>query len=96
MEPLKQFGTIHSHTEVTTTVVTPERTYVQQGHAQEALRSLFGLIMATSGCPLMLPFKYMARYHLPFSTIEETISRITSTYLLRQLLTNSGPDQAIG
>ena len=29
-------------------------------------------------------FKPMARFHLPFSTIEETVFRSTSVYLLRQ------------
>jgi hypothetical protein len=84
VNPVQRFSGLVSHTRVTATVVTPERTYMKQVDVQDALRSLFGLIMATSGCPSMQPFKYMARYHLPFSSIEETISRITSTYLLRQ------------
>ncbi len=63
---------------------------MKRSDVQDALRSLFGLIMATSGCPSMSPFRYMARYHLPFSTLEETISRITSTYLLRQLFKYPG------
>ncbi len=86
--PVQRFSALVSHTPVTATVVTPERTYVKKVDAQEALRSLFGLIMATSGCPTMKPFRYMARYHLPFSSLEETISRITSTYLLRQMYTH--------
>lgn len=84
VNPVQRFSGLVSHTRVTTTVVTPERTYSKEVDVQDALRSLFGLIMATSGCPSMQPFKYMARYHLPFSSIEETIYRITSTYLLRQ------------
>jgi hypothetical protein len=82
--PVQRFSALVSHAPVTATVTTPERTYVKKVDAQEALRSLFGLIMATSGCPTMKPFRYMARYHLPFSSLEETIARITSTYLLRQ------------
>ena len=85
-EPVRLFGEFPSHTPTITTVITPERTYTKQSDLQEGLRSLFGLIMATSGCPVTKPFKYMARYHLPFSSVEETITRITSTYLMRQLL----------
>jgi len=40
--------------------------------------------MATSGCPHMDFLKPMARYHLPFSTAEETIVRTSSLYLLTQ------------
>jgi hypothetical protein len=43
-----------------------------------------GLVMATSGCPHMAFFKPMARFHLPFSSSEETIYRATSMYLLAQ------------
>jgi hypothetical protein len=87
---VRQFGGLLSHTPTVTTVVTPERTYVKKVDVQDALRSLFGLIMATSGCPLMQPFRYMARYHLPFASLEETVSRITSTYLMRQLFRHPG------
>lgn len=82
--PIHRFRSMVSHTRVTATVVTPARTYVKQADAQEAIRSLFGLIMATSGCPSMHPFKFMARHHLPFSTVEETVSRVLTTYLLGQ------------
>ncbi len=90
VEPIQKFNGLLSHTRAVTTVVTPERSYVKECDVQDALRSLFGLIMATSGSPLMQPFKYMARYHLPFSTLEETIYRITSTYLMGQLLDGMG------
>lgn len=63
---------------------TPERIYQKKTSLMEGLSSLLGLVMATSNCPVMLPFRPMARFHLPFSTIEETIVRTTSMYLLRQ------------
>jgi hypothetical protein len=87
-----RFSGLVSHSRVIATVTTPERSYVKEVDMQEATRSLFGLIMATSGCPSMQPFRFMARYHLPFSTIEETIARIVSTYLLRQMFTNPQTD----
>ena len=64
--------------------ITPERIYQKRTSLMEGLSSLLGLVMATSNCPVMFPFKPMARFHLPFSTIEETIARTTSMYLLRQ------------
>lgn len=63
---------------------TPERIYQKKTSLMEGLSSLLGLVMATSNCPIMFPFKPMARFHLPFSTIEETIVRTTSMYFLRQ------------
>lgn len=63
---------------------TPERTYCKESSIQEGLFSIFGIIMATSDCPIMNVFKPMARFHLPFSTLAETVLRSTSIYLLRQ------------
>jgi hypothetical protein len=40
--------------------------------------------MATSDCPIMEFLKPMARFHLPFSTIDETTVRTASMYLLAQ------------
>ena len=64
--------------------ITAERTYERKTAIQEGLFSMFGIIMATSNCPIMNFFKPMARFHLPFSTVEETIFRSSSIYLLRQ------------
>jgi hypothetical protein len=63
---------------------TPERTYVKKTSIMEGLSSIFGIIMATSNCPVMEVFKPMARFHLPFCTVQETVMRSTSMYLLRQ------------
>jgi hypothetical protein len=40
--------------------------------------------MATSGCPVLDFLKPMARFHLPFANMEETMVRSISFYLLRQ------------
>ena len=40
--------------------------------------------MATSGCPSMEILKPLARFHLPFATVEETLFRSVSAYMLRQ------------
>ncbi len=70
--------------EATVTVTTEERTYVKQLPLQRGIFGIFGLVMATSSCPYMDFLKPMARFHLPFSTAEETIVRSVSMYLLRQ------------
>lgn len=45
-----------------------------------------GLIMATSGCPVLDKFKPMAFTHLPFSNEVETIFRAVSMYLTAQYM----------
>lgn len=64
--------------------VTPERTYMKDTRIQEGLYSILGIVMATSDCPVMSFYKPMARFHLPFSTSEETLFRSASVYLLQQ------------
>jgi len=62
---------------------TQERTYLKKTSITEGITSLFGIIMATSDCPILDFLKPMARFHLPFSTAEETTVRATSLFLLR-------------
>ena len=81
VERLDGVQTFHK---VTVQVVTEERIYAQRTEAQIAISSLLGLLLATSGCPHTAFFKPLARFHLPFSTIEETLHRATSSYLLGQ------------
>ena len=75
-----------SYKKATVFVETPNRTYAKNASVQEGLFSIFGAIMATSGCPHMDFLKPMARFHLPFASAEETIFRTASTYLLRVYL----------
>lgn len=63
-------------------VVTPEREYVKHATLEEGVRSLMGLIMATSACPILAQLKPNARYHLPFASQDEFIARSTAMYLL--------------
>jgi hypothetical protein len=74
---------------------TPERTYVKKTSIMAGLSSILGIIMATSDCPIMEFLKPMARFHLPFATVEETMVRSISIYLLRQYFVhknNIAPD----
>lgn len=73
-----------SCTEATIRVTTEERTYLKGVPLQRGIFSVFGLVMATSACPHLEFLRPMARFHLPFSTAEETIVRSVSMHLLRQ------------
>lgn len=78
-----------SFTKVKVTVTTAERAYIKETDVQTGLYGIMGLIMATSGCPMMNVLKPMARFHLPFSTVDETIMRSVSFYLMRQYFEHS-------
>jgi len=65
-------------------VQTEERVYSKNCATQEGLRSLFGVIMATSGCPHLDWLRPLARYHLPFADVDETLFRVLSLQLLYQ------------
>jgi len=79
-----QFAAIQSYTKARIEVVTPERTYVKDSDVQTGLRSLLGLVMATSGCPILSQFRGLAQSHVPFATMEETLFRTVGAYLLKQ------------
>lgn len=70
--------TVHAH------VVSREREYSKKTSLQNVLSSVIGLYMVTSGCPVMSILKPMARHHLPFASLDETIYRSMSSYLLQQ------------
>lgn len=78
------FAMDKSITEADITVTTEQRQYFKHAQLQEGLQSIFGLIMATSGCPHLDFLRPMARFHLPFSSTTETIMRSISFYLMEQ------------
>lgn len=75
---------------VTVRVEGPERTYVRTTDMQTGLQSLIGLVMGSSACPALRWFRWLSYTHLPFASMEETVSRITGYYLLRQYLRDKG------
>jgi hypothetical protein len=68
------------------TVTQAERTVHVETSAQQALSSVLGLIMATSGCPWTDRLRPMARFHLPFASEAETVYRSVCMYLLAREL----------
>ena len=81
---VEKFEGLISYNEIQVDIMTSERFITQDTSVQRGISSLMGLVMATSGCPHTAFFKPMARFHLPFSSSEETIYRATSMYLLAQ------------
>ena len=79
-----RFGNILSHSEVELVVIFDERWVGKRTTSQEAISSLMGLQIATSGCPHTDYLKPMARFHLPLATADETLIRTTGSYFLRQ------------
>jgi hypothetical protein len=78
------FADLVSFDTVGVTVESEERSVSATLSAQQALSSLMGLIMASSGCPKTAVFRPMARFHLPFSSESETAYRVAAMYLLAQ------------
>ena len=55
---------------------------------QQAVRSLVGLLLALSRCPVMENLRPMAHFHLPFADMEHTQFRALGMYLIAQYLRN--------
>jgi Domain of unknown function (DUF6901) len=81
---IPKFSDIHSYDNVLVMVETYDRTFSKNTSMQNALSAMLGILMVTSDCPNMESLKPMVRFHLPFATVEETVFRSVSTYLLGQ------------
>jgi hypothetical protein len=81
---LARFRHDNSHDLVRVRTTVDERITERKGDLQTGISSIMGLIMATSGCPILDTFKPMAYTHLPFANEAETIFRSVSTYLTAQ------------
>jgi hypothetical protein len=82
----RQFSGIVSSDRIDVTVWAGGREYRKRCAVQEALNALFGVVLASCGCPHFAPLRSMARRHLPFASYHETLVRSAGTYLLRQYL----------
>ncbi len=83
-DTLTPFNDFLSYEMVNVTIETRERRYQKQVALQDAVSSLIGIVMATSGCPVMDHLRPMVRTHLPFASSTETLYRIISMYLTAQ------------
>jgi hypothetical protein len=74
-----------SHDEAHVYVEALGRCYFKRVSLQEALSSLLGIYMVTSGCPVLDKLRPMVATHLPFMSSEESTYRMISMYLMAQL-----------
>lgn len=88
-----EFQAEDAYQKVSVTVQDEHRTYSKSTTLEEALRSLLGLKMATSGCPVLSELKPMAIHHLPFASNDEFIMRTVSHYLLQQYLAKRNDEE---
>lgn len=84
VEVVSAFGGALSYETVEVMIETDARRYLKRTSLQQAVSSLIGLLMVTSGCPVMGKFRPMVRHHLPFADVDETRYRVLSMYLLAQ------------
>jgi hypothetical protein len=82
VELVDTFSKLYSYEQVDVTVKIDERSVSTKTTVETAVRSLMGLIMATSECPHFTFLRPMARFHQPFAKRDETIFRSMSSYLL--------------
>lgn len=78
----RQFADTSSIERTDVWVHTEERSFFKNVDMQNALKSLFGLIMASGSCTILARLKPLAHFHLPFATLQETIHRLVDTYLI--------------
>jgi hypothetical protein len=78
------FSEVFSIEEAEIVVSTEERTCLKRERVAQGLSSILGIYLAASGCPHMDILKPMARFHLPFASLEETLFRHLGNYLIRQ------------
>jgi len=81
---VEEFKNFLSHESVSVTVACDERFYGKETTVQGGLSPLLGIIMTTSGCPVMEQLKPMVRFHLPFASLDETIFRGVTMFLTAQ------------
>jgi len=81
---IPRFSEMFSFQKVNVLVETEQRTYSKDTTLQSGLSSMLGIFMVTSGCPVLDRLRPMVRFHLPFASVEETVFRSVSTYLLGQ------------
>ncbi|AJQ95358.1 DUF6901 family protein [Gynuella sunshinyii] len=91
---IEDFSRLPAMRKVDVHVLTPEREYRKVTGIEEGLRSLMGLIMAESNCPILSKLRPMAYTHLPFTNQSEFIIRSVGTYLLRQFYHRQSRNQA--
>lgn len=82
VELVEFFGDLVSYEETDVVVEAENRQYTRYAPLQKTVASLLGLIMATSGCPILDQLRPMVETHLPFMSAEESTYRMISSFFL--------------
>jgi len=78
---VKRFSALASVVGSEVRVITSEREVRKQTDVQTALSGMMGLILATSGCPILRRLRPLAQTHLPFVTETEMVYRMAAMQL---------------
>ena len=81
---IDMFNNSNSSEKIEVTLRSEARNYTKESTLQSGLSSLIGIIMVSSGCPILDKLRPLVRYHLPHANLDETRFRVISMYLLAQ------------
>lgn len=84
VEVVERFKSVRSYEQTDVEITTESRTYRKRVPLQDGLSGLIGLLMPTSGCPILDKLRPLAHTHSPFSGLEETTYRAVAMYWLAQ------------
>ena len=79
---VEQFYALASVDRVDVRVISEQFEARKHTDTQTALSALMGLILATSGCPILGRMRPLAQMHMPFPTPTDMVYRIASMHLL--------------
>lgn len=90
LDIVDSFSKMNSYEKCDIVIETEERGYHKKDVSlQSAVSSLMGIYMPTSGCPTLDMLRPMVKFHLPFATLDETVYRAVSMFLVAQYLRKS-------
>jgi len=78
------FKSFNSYDKCKVILETQERSYGKHTTLQAGISSMIGIIMVTSGCPILSKLKPMVRFHLPFASPQENLYRAISMHLMQE------------
>lgn len=84
VQVIDQFKDDISFHEAEISITAAGREYRKHAPLQTGISGLIGVVMVTSGCPILDKLRPMVRTHLPFAAVNETMYRAISMYLLAQ------------
>ncbi len=84
VEVVEYFKDVWSYEQADVEISTASRTFTKRAPLQEAVSSLAGIYMVTSGCPILDKLRPMVYTHAPFAGLEETMYRAVAMYCLAQ------------